>query len=90
MTSGFFLFSLICGVLWYGVVKRKIWMWFAGWLCLLLYSGVHFLASLYTLSQSASKEQITYSVLHFLGGLVFLLGGALCWFSVRSKFIPKK
>lgn len=90
MTSGLFLFSLICGILWYGVVKRKVWMWYAGWLGLFLYSGVHFLASLHTLSQSASREQLAYSILHLLGGFVFFLGPTLCWYSLRSKFIPKK
>lgn len=88
MTEGFFLFSLICGILWYGVVKRTTWMWSLGWVCLFLYSGGLLLGTLSLLLAANNTVQIIFSVLHFFGILAIFLGFAFCWFRLRSKFIP--
>lgn len=83
-------FSLICGILSYGMMKRPTWMWYAGWAILYLlagYLGTMFIGNLIA-ATTVPGMALAFAI--FFGGFAFWMPLALFWFRKRELFGRKK
>ncbi len=83
-------FSLICGILSYGMMKRTAWMWYTGWAVLYLFSsylGSLFLANLQQ-ARNPAGEVFAFSL--FIIGFLLWLPLVLFWIRYRGKFRKKR
>ncbi len=70
----------------FGLLYRKVWMWYLGWVVFYLfasYFGTFFFTALY---EATNPKQEAYACVYLAGGLLFWLPFVVWWANQRSSF----
>jgi hypothetical protein len=89
MIPYFLGFAAICILLSFGLQRRTVWMWYAGWGLFYLfasYFGHWFFSALYF---AETTEDFSFAALYLGGGLVLWMPAAIWWARNRARFGPK-
>jgi hypothetical protein len=85
----FLIFALVCCVLGFGLHRRPKWMWYLGLAFFYLFAG--YLAQIFfvALFRASSFQQLVFSSVYLLGGLLLWIPALVWWLNHRSAFGPK-
>ena len=82
-------FSLICGILSYGLMRRPVWMWYFGWVFFYLFAGFFSLFFFGAVNGSQTHLQVAFSGVYLLGGLALWLPSVMWWIRIRPTFLAR-
>ncbi len=82
-------FSLVCGILAYGLNRRPVWMWYLGWVFFYLFAGYFSIFFFEAIYEAKTHTEVVFSGVYLLGGLVMWLPSAMWWIKVRPRFAAK-
>jgi hypothetical protein len=79
-------FAIFCFILSYGLMKRQLWVWYAGLVFFFVFAGRFCWFFLKALETATEDSNPAYALVYICGGLLIWIPLLILWFDQRPKF----